>query len=315
MKTMHSAAATRQTAVPVCILILGSLLIVPVLRGIEARRGDPGPDPDLLYFSSPSVVKKMAMGYDQILADIYWMRTIQYFGRRDEADRRTVRYKNLATLLDITTTLDPGLIDAYRTGAIFLGENEPVGAGQPEEAVKLLDKGIEANPNVWRLRFDQGLVYYLYLSDFDSAGRVWLEASRRPESPEWMSALAAKAFSQGDSMDLARSLWQQQYEETTRADIRENARNRLVSLQVAEDLWTLEYLLQAYRTANGKYPRSLSELSSPTVGKLPTADPLGTPYRYDPESGSVSLSPQTKVHYLEVSENYKADFLKNLLPK
>ena len=61
----------------------------------------------------------MALGYDRLLADFYWMRTIQYYGRRDEADKRPVRYKNLPTLLDITTTLDPDLMDAYRVGSRF----------------------------------------------------------------------------------------------------------------------------------------------------------------------------------------------------
>ena len=311
MKTVCSAASGRQIVVLSAIILIGALLVVPVLQGIEERHGSEGPDPDLLYFSSPSVVKKMAMGYDQLLADVYWLRTIQYFGRRDEADQRPVRYKNLAAFLDITTTLDPGLLDAYHMGSIFLGE--PVaGAGQPEEAVKLLDKGIESNPQAWRLRFDKGFVYYLYLNDFNAAAQVWLDASRRPESPEWMAGLAARAFSQGGSMDLARDLWKQQYDEATNADLKENARNRLISLQVAEDIWTLEYLLEIYRLMHETYPRSLSELSSLKSGNLPLVDPLGTPYDYDAESGAVRLSDQTNVHYLEVPDAYKKAFLNNL---
>jgi len=313
MKTTRSFASGRQATVLLGILLIGASMIVPVLKGIENRLGDSGPDLDLLYFSSPSAVKKMAMGYDQLLADIYWIRTIQYFGRKEEADKRAIRYKNLSTFLDITTTLDPGLLDAYRMGSIFLGEEDPIGAGQPEEAVKLLDKGILANPDVWRLRFDKGFVYYLYLNDFSMAGQVWLDASRRPESPEWMDGLAARAFSQGGSMDLARSLWKQQYDEATREDLRQNALNRLISLQVAEDIWTLEYLLESYRLENGSYPRSLSELSAVKSGQVTTLDPLDTPYDYDPESGAVTLSPQTEFLYLEVPDTYKDDFLRNLL--
>ncbi len=311
MNTVRSGSDRRQIVVLTVIILIGALSVVPVLQGIEARQGSEEPDQDLLYFSSPSVVKKMALGYDQLLADIYWLRTIQYFGRRDEANKRRVRFKNLAALLDITTTLDPGLLDAYHMGSIFLGEPE-VGAGQPEEALKLLDKGIESNPEVWRLRFEKGFVYYLYVNDFNAAAQVWLEASRRPESPEWMAGLAARAFSQGGSMELARALWTQQYDEATNEDLRENARNRLISLRVAEDLWTLEYLLGVYRLMNDSYPRNLSELTSLKSGSLPLLDPLGAPYDYDPESGSIRLSDETDVHYLEVPDVYKEDFLAKL---
>jgi len=312
MKAVRSVFAGRQTKVLIGTALVAALALVPVLKSVDARGGDTGPDPDLLYFSSPSVVKKMAMGYENLLADIYWLRTIQYFGRRNEADKREIRFKNLPTFLDITTTLDPGLMDAYRMGYIFLGEDEPVGAGKPEEAIRLLDKGIEANPEEWRLRLDKGFVYYIYLDDFQSAGHVWLEAGRRPESPEWMSHLAVETLSKGGSIDIARALWKQQYDESTREDVRENARNKLMSLQVAEDLWTLEYLLEQYRSDAGNYPESLAELASHISGKIPAADPLGTPYEYDPDSGEVRLSELSKVPYVEVSESYREDVLRNI---
>lgn len=312
MKKVHSKFVARQSILFGVICLFGAFLIVPVQKGIEKRLGDTGPDPDLLYFSSPSAVKRMALGYENILADIYWMRTIQYYGRRDEAAKRTIRYKNLASLLDITTSLDPDLMDAYVAGSFFLGENDPLGAGQPEEALKLLDKGIRAHPREWRFLYYKGLVYYVYVQDFKAAGNTWLDASRMPEAPEYLEGLAAKSLSEGGAMDTARALWQRQYEEATRDDIRENAKNRLISLKVAEDIWALEFLLDVYRLENDMYPRSLSELISNDNGVIKTVDPLGTPYSYDPETGSVSLSPESKVLYIEVPESYKEDFLEKL---
>jgi tetratricopeptide (TPR) repeat protein len=312
MKKVHSKFVARQSILFGVICVVGAFLIVPVQNGIKKRVGDTGPDPDLLYFSSPSAVKRMALGYESILADIYWMRTIQYYGRRDEAAKRSIRYKNLAALLDITTSLDPDLMDAYVAGSFFLGENDPLGAGQPEEALKLLDKGIRAHPGEWRFLYYKGLVYYVYVDDFKAAGNTWLDASRMPEAPEYLEGLAAKSLSEGGAMDTARALWQRQYEETTRDDIRENAKNRLISLKVAEDIWALEFLLDVYRLENGMYPRSLSELISDENGVIRTVDPLDTPYSYDPETGSVSLSPQSEVLYLEVPDSYKENFLEKL---
>jgi hypothetical protein len=67
-----------------------ALLLVPVQNRVDAALVRPTVDPDLLYFSSPALVKSLALGYEGVLADLYWMRAIQYYGRRDEAERRKV---------------------------------------------------------------------------------------------------------------------------------------------------------------------------------------------------------------------------------
>ena len=67
--------------------------------------------------------------------------------------RGSEHYELLAPLLNITTELDPNLIVAYETGSIFLSQRAPEGAGQPDKAVALVEKGIRENPSYWRLVF------------------------------------------------------------------------------------------------------------------------------------------------------------------
>jgi len=287
-------------------------LIKPVQDRIESRLESLSGDPDVLYFSSPSMVRSLALGYESLLADVYWMRVIQYYGRRDEADRRPVRYKNLAALLDITTTLDPDLIDAYRAGSIFLAEPEPIGAGQTVAALHLLDKGIGLHPDEWRLRFDKGMVYYWYLNDFKTAGDVWAEASRVAGAPFWMEPLAAMSLSKGGQIDTAIALWQRQYLESSRADVRANAKNHLASFRVAEQLWTLEFLVEKFREMKGGPPGKLEDLIKIGWLKQVPVDPEGTPYVYNRATGEVKLSPASKVVYLEVPAGYKGLYLERL---
>ena len=300
----------RRTGRPWLILgicLVCAVLVKPVQDRFESRLGEPEPEPDLLYFSSPAAVKTMALGYDSLLADFYWMRTIQYYGRREEADKRPVRYKNLSTLLDITTTLDPNLEDAYRVGAIFLADPDPIGAGQPNEALRLLDKGVRTHPQDWRLRYDKGFIYYSFLQDYRTAGETWLAASRLSSAPVWMAGLAAMSMSKGGAVEIALALWQRQYQESNRKDIRENARNHLVSFQVAKDLWTLELLLEKFQAATGSYPKNLQELLRGQKRRCATADPSGIPYAYNPQTGVVRLNPESKIRYLQVPETYKND--------
>jgi tetratricopeptide (TPR) repeat protein len=282
-----------------------AVLIKPVQDRCESRRAQSEPEPDLLYFSSPAAVQNMALGYDGLFADFYWMRAIQYYGRREEADKRPVRYKNLSTLLGITTTLDPHLLDAYRVGSNFLAEPDPVGAGQPYEALKLLDKGIRVHPQEWRLYYDKGFVYYWFLQDYRAAGETWLAASRLSSAPYWMAGLAAMSMSKGGAIEIALALWQRQYQESGRADIRENARNHILSFQIAKDLWTLEILLEKYRAAAGSFPPNLRELLRSQKHRYATADPSGIPYDYNPKTGVVRLNPVSKIRYLKVPETYK----------
>jgi tetratricopeptide (TPR) repeat protein len=278
--------------------LICALLVKPAQDYVQSRAGNAGQDPDLLLFHSPKLIKKMSLGYDRLMGDFYWMRVIQYYGRREEAEKRPIRFKNLYTLLDITTTLDPDLIDAYRAGSGFLSEPAPIGAGQPEKALQLLDKGIREHPQDWRLVYDKGFVYYLYLKDYKAAGETWLTASRIPQSPEWLPKLAAVSFSKGGAFEVAVALWQRQYQEATQPSARENARNHLMSLQVARDLELLASLVERYRSAHGFFPHELQDLSQDSAVQFPIKDPLGTPYDYNPITGTIRLSPDTHVVYL-----------------
>jgi tetratricopeptide (TPR) repeat protein len=301
---------TGTATILLCAASFGCLLLaVPVQDRIETRLQERAADPDLLYFSSPATIRALALGHDGLIADLYWMRTIQYYGRRDEADRRTLRYKNLAALLDITTTLDPDLLDAFRAGSNFLAEPEPIGAGQPEKAIRLLDKGIALHPEEWRLRFDKGMIYFWFQEDFQKAGQVFLEAFRVKGAPYWLEPLSAMAFSKGGQIDAAVALWQRQLRESDRAEVRENAKNHLISFQVAEERWGLEYLIEQYRLKTGSRPEKLEDLVRAEWLRAAPVDPSGVPYVYDPSNGEVRLSPDTKVRYLQVPEIYKESFL------
>src|SRR5450759_4092245 len=91
---------------------------------------------EVLYLPFPKVLKRLSLGYDGLLADIYWTRAVQYFGAKHYAGAE--HYALLAPLLEVTTVLDPHLIVSYDFGANFLAPSPPEGAGLPGEAIKLV---------------------------------------------------------------------------------------------------------------------------------------------------------------------------------
>ena len=102
----------------------------------------------ILYVRSGAALKRLALEYDALAADVYWIRAIQHYGgdRLDAGAGPARRYELLYPLLDITTTLDPYFKIAYRFGAIFLSEGYPGGPGRPDQSVALLRKAIAAQP-------------------------------------------------------------------------------------------------------------------------------------------------------------------------
>ena len=84
-------------------------------------------------------------------------------------------------LLDITTTLDPNLLVAYRFGSTFLSDSPPRGEGRPDLAVKLLERGIRANPDQWRLYQDLGNVYYFDAKDYAKSVRCFCGGKQESE--------------------------------------------------------------------------------------------------------------------------------------
>ncbi len=114
-------------------------------------------------------MRRAALSYDTLLADVYWIRALQHYGGERQKPGRERRYDLLYPLLDLATTLDPRFTVGYRFGAIFLAEPHPGGAGRPDQAIALLKKGVAFNPDKWDYYHDIGFIYYWNLHDYQNA--------------------------------------------------------------------------------------------------------------------------------------------------
>src|SRR5574337_687105 len=141
----------RHLAPPLCgvVVVAGFLALWPLQRSIDQQLSAGREASEVLYLASGKLLRRLSLGHEGLLADVYWTRVVQYFGRRRLA--HATRFDLLGPLLQITTELDPQLPIAYRYGSVFLAEKPPGGAGQPQQALALLRRGIVANPDYWRL--------------------------------------------------------------------------------------------------------------------------------------------------------------------
>ena len=263
------------------VLPLGFASVWRLQHGIDAQRESLSQESDDVLLRSRRLVKAMSLEYAPLLADIYWTRAVQYYGNKHM--RGQANLELLWPLLDITTTLDPNLLVAYRFGAMFLSQAAPGGAGRPDLAVQLIQRGIQANPEYWRLYEDLGFVYYFDLKDYQKASEAFLEGSKRPNAQIWMKVMAARIAAEGESFATSAFLWQDIYNSTTDPTIKKNAELHLQLLRVREDCKQLDALADEYAKRYGKRPTHMNELV--WAGLLPgiPADPLGFAYIFSDE--------------------------------
>ena len=232
---------------------------------------------EVLYITSPKAVKRLSLGYEGLLADVYWTRAVQYFGNKHHILARD--YSLLAPLLEITTYLDPHLVLAYEFGANFLSPQPPEGAGEPKRAIQLVENGIRSNPNEWRLYYDLGFIYYLELHDYPQAAEAFSRGAERPGAHPFLKILAAKMAQSAGEIETARMLWITTFESANDKQIKLNAAAHLKALQSDENVLVLEKLVRLYQERTGHPPASLVDLVYANMLRDVPLDPAGRPYK------------------------------------
>jgi len=236
---------------------------------------------EVLFLSSPKVIKRASLGYDGLMACVYWTRAVQYFGNRHHGSATS--YNLLAPLLEITTHLDPHLVVAYEFGSSFLAPKPPFGAGEPGRAVELMKYGIQNNPDNWRLYYDLGFVYYLQLHDYKQAAEAFDRGSRVPKTHPFLKILAAQMAQHAGEYETSRMLWSATYQTTQDKQIRDNAVEHLRALRVDEDVSQLQKGVTRFGERTGRLPAGMAELlAAEGIAGVPV-DPDGHPYRMTPE--------------------------------
>jgi tetratricopeptide (TPR) repeat protein len=187
-------------------LFAGLGLSIVAQNRMDAGRAAPAVIEESLYLRSGETLKKASAGFDGLLADLYWIRTAQYFGAQLERQRATnesidlSQMRLLEPLLDVTTELDPQHIAAYRFGAFFLQYIEP------EKAIRFAERGIRHNPKEWRLYQDLGFVYWRQ-GRYREAADAYSRGSRIAGAPAWMQVMAASMLARGGDRETARELF------------------------------------------------------------------------------------------------------------
>jgi hypothetical protein len=221
-------------------------------------------------------LKLMALDYRNLVADWLFSRTLSFHGgqlaQKEPIDDDT--YRIIYRRLDVASELDPYFVDPYFFGQAVL----TWGAGMPQEANRLLDRGRRYRPDDWIIPFFMGFNAFYFLHDNAQAATYLMEASRHPGSPPFAALLAVRLASQSGGTDTSIAFLQQLAAQTEDPATRRQIQRRLEALK---GIWLLEQAVERYRARFGSAPSTISDLVERGIlTRLPT-DPYGGSFYLD----------------------------------
>ncbi|RMG57205.1 MAG: hypothetical protein D6713_10135 [Deltaproteobacteria bacterium] len=268
---------------------LFALLSLPILflflftlqRGMD--RGAVRGKSEFLFLPRADLVKRFSFGFDNFLADIYWLRVIQY-----AAEKRYTRngLEWMYRSVDLITELDPRFETAYQFGGIVLAFDPDF----VDESIEILEKGMRNIPDRWVFPFYIGFNYFFYLRQFDRAAEYLMKASELPGAPAYLPLLATRLLAEARKPETALVFLKGMLEKTQDPTLREKIKDRIRRVQVERDLLFLEEGVKAFRERFGRYPRNLRELVEKRVIRRIPPEPFNGYYYFDEKTKEVKSS-------------------------
>jgi tetratricopeptide (TPR) repeat protein len=286
------------------LIVLGMIATVLLARFVDAHRPSiENTVADESLYLNGRTAKRMSLGFNGLAADWYWMRSLQYVGRKiiEQGDQialddlSQLNLKLLAPLLENATTLDPEFLDPYEYAAVVLP------AIDVNEAIRITRKGIDANPTAWRLHQHLGYIYWQQ-RDYVAAAEIYGRGAQLPGAPAWMEAMKARMAAEGGSRSTAREIYTRMFEQSADEKVKDMAQRRLLQLDSLDQRDGLHKLLTAYQARAGRCPANWREIEpvlraihAPVDESGAPVDPSGAPYVLRSDTCEVALDQQSKI--------------------
>lgn len=259
-----------------------------------------------LYLNGPAM-KRITLAFNGVAADWYWMRSLQYVGGKvikyedtragnfNLSDLSSLDLRLLPPLLRMATTLDPQFLEPYYYGALILPDLNH------DEAISLLNFGIAANPDKWRLYQHLGYIYW-QRGDYHKAGEVYAAGAKVADAPSWMLAMSARMKAEGGAGQAAREMYAHLSEASDDLNVKRMVEKQLMRLDSVEERDRIRRVLSDYKARTGHCPATWKEISSTLRssalridGSGAPLDPGNVPYRLVKDGCDVDLDENSPV--------------------
>jgi tetratricopeptide (TPR) repeat protein len=294
---------TRFLLLSIIIILLTYSLFFTQRRLDTYRPGILSVADELKYLPSGTFLKGAALGFDEVLADLLWIKAIGYVGEHSKSDQD---FTWLYHILDITTTLDPGFEDPYEMGVIVLASS----VGDVDKAIKIGQKGIENvhqnHPRYWYLPFFTAFNYMYYKNDYLTAAKYLEQAASFPQSPKYLPLLVARLYANTEDPGIALPFLEEMLAQANTPELEANLNKRIKEIQVKQHLNLLSSASRQFLERTGRAPQHLQELTAYGLLKSLPDEPFGGQYEIT-ENGAIQSTSQIDSMELHINPKKKGD--------
>ena len=268
--------------IPVILLIICCALFLSLKIVTDKIPRAHIPGASIIYIPSGKWLKYATFGFSSLAADLVYIWAIQYYSDYTIAER----YDHLDHVFSIIAELDPRYLDPYEMGAIIAVYE----ARDPYLAFKVLDRGLEKNPDQWIFPYQAGHYAASTLKDYELARQYYKKTMEIEGAPDIAKRLYADASFKGLDYQTAWENWKEVYERTDDERIKKIASNHLYQVRTAMDIARIEEAIEKYRQKFGRLPGDLDQLvRSGFLSSVPK-DLDDKDYIYDPKTGKIEPS-------------------------
>lgn len=159
------------------------------------------------YIPSGAQIRPLILGFDNVVADLFWLRAVQYAGGNSGA----FEFDALPEYLNLITDLDPHFAFVYQFGALVYTLNEHILHRVPE----LLEKGIAANKDtrpdlLGQMYVDLGFYTYFYEKNPEKGAEYYeicIEHEEEYHCPPYAKNVEAFLRSKAGEHEIALNIW------------------------------------------------------------------------------------------------------------
>ena len=276
------------------LLAVGALLFTSYAAGRSAdqrmARNELLVARELIYLPSPATARLMSIGFEQLSADWYWVRALQYFV---EPAQELNQYRNLGDFLEVVVGVDPNFHYAYK----FAGMAIPYDAGRfrfanTDRAIDFLQRGVTRWPDDWQMRLYLGFYLLNFRDDPAGAAEQFSKAAPIPGAPPYLKGFAAKLLTLSGEIDRGKVFTEQMLALTDDPEERAKLKQRLREIEAEGAMREVEAAAQRFREQERRWPTGLEELAA--LGPLPRLPPDARL-----EDGKVVLTSLTRLQIYE----------------
>ena len=255
------------------------------------------PAEQILYVRSAETMRRMALSYDALAADVYWIRALQHFGGDAGSRTPTSSYDLLYPLLDLATSLDPHFNIAYRFGVAVSRGAAAGRTGPARSGDRAAAEGHQGDARQVAVHQDAGFVYYFRYKDYETAADWFKRGERHRRRAVVLEVAGREHAGEGSRSCRRRGCCIEAIVETADNDfMKKDALRRLRQLDTMDDMDLLREIVRRYRERMpGARPVTWQTLIAARILRGVPQDRDGFDFTLDPVTGDIRLDAQSSL--------------------